>query len=197
MTMKHRFSWQFGPNLITALKRHERASSHDMPKIERIKKRHLLKAKEQKILSEQLNRDLGNERAKLSEEQRLEEGVLEDGSRIFLSEGVIMFFELEGRFFPTLRSVLDGLVQIPQVVVDMGAVKFVVNGADVMRPGVTKVDEGIVQGSIVSIVDEKHNKPLAIGISIMSSDDMRKAVSGKVVLSKHHVGDELWEYGKS
>jgi len=179
------------------LKRHRCISPRDMPKIARIKKRHLLKAKEQKILSEQLDRDLGNGRTKLSEERRLEEGVLEDGSKIYLSEGIIVFFELEGRIFPALRSVLDGLVQIPQVVVDMGAVKFVVNGADVMRPGVTKVDDGIIQGSIVSIVDEKHGKPLAIGVSTMSSDDMRNAVSGKVVLSKHHVGDELWEYSKS
>jgi predicted ribosome-associated RNA-binding protein Tma20 len=31
----------------------------------------------------------------------------------------------------------------------------------------------------------------------MSSEDMTAATSGKVVLTKHHIGDDLWEYGKS
>jgi PUA domain protein len=167
-----------------------------MPKIERIKKRHLMKIKEQKDLLDQLSRDLDTP-ITASKEWRIEEGELEDGSRVFLSDGVILFFESSGRMLPTLRVLLDGAVRIPEVAVDMGAVRFVTNGADVMRPGVTRISDGIARDSVVAIVDERHGKPLAVGISIMSSEEMRAAASGKVVMNRHYVGDPYWEFGKA
>ena len=99
-------------------------------------------------------------------------------------------------YHPTIHALLDGKVILPQVTVDMGAVRYVVNGADIMRPGITNIDEGIQEGSVVAIVDERHGKPLAIGISKFSTDDMRVAESGKVVKSIHYVNDALWDFSK-
>jgi len=166
-----------------------------MPKIERIKKRHLLKKREQKAELERLENDLGSTIG-LDAKAQLESGVLDDGSRILLLDGDIVFFESEGRLIPTLRSLLGGMVRIPQVTVDMGAVKFVVNGADIMRPGITQVDDAVKENGIVAIVDERHGKPLAVGISRMSAMDIRAASSGKVVKSVHHINDELWDFSK-
>ena len=91
-----------------------------MPKIERIKKRHLQKVREQKDLLEQIGRDMSAS-IEMPDGRRLEEGELEDGTRVLLSEGTILFFQSSGRMLPTLRVLLDGTLQIPEVAVDMGA----------------------------------------------------------------------------
>lgn len=168
----------------------------EMPKIERIKKRHLLKKKQQKQEIETIETDLGHPVKGLDEKAQLEGGVLDDGSRVLLLDGDIVFFEHEGRMFPTLRSLLAGIVSIPSITVDMGAVKFVVNGADIMRPGVTTIEDSIAAGDIVAVVEERHGKPLAVGVSLLASDEMRSKDTGKVIRSIHHVNDPLWEFSK-
>jgi len=78
------------------------------------------------------------------------------------------------------------------VVVDMGAVKFVTNGADVMSPGIVDADENIIEDDQVWICDEKHHKPLAVGIAIMNGKQMISEKQGKSVKIIHYVGDALW-----
>ncbi|MBD3405989.1 MAG: DUF1947 domain-containing protein [Candidatus Lokiarchaeota archaeon] len=166
-----------------------------MPKIERIKKRHFLKKGDQRDLLDYIENTLATE-VNLDSKARFEEGILDDGSKVILLDDEIVFIEMEGRIFPTLKALLQKIISIPCITVDMGAVRFVANGADIMRPGITKIDEGIEKDTIVAVVDERHGKPLAIGISTMDTEALRAADSGKVILSKHYVGDDLWEYGK-
>ncbi|MFX0108396.1 MAG: DUF1947 domain-containing protein [Candidatus Hodarchaeota archaeon] len=168
----------------------------EMPRIERIKKRHLLKKRDKKEHLAKIEVDIGSQIIGLEEKAQLEAGVLDDGQRVLLLDGDILFFEQEGRMFPSLHAVLNGLVTIPFVTVDMGAVRFVVNGADIMRPGITKVDDDVKEDSIVAIVDERHRKPLAIGVAMLGAEDILSASSGKVILSKHHVNDALWNFSK-
>ncbi len=168
-----------------------------MPKIERIKKRHLLKKREQRDEIAKIENEIGSSIMSLDSKSQLEGGILDDGSRILLLNGDIIFFQHEGRMFPTLRALLNNLVDLPRVSVDMGAVKFVVNGADIMRPGITEVDNRIKENSIVVVVDENHGKPLAVGISLKTADELRAASSGKVIKSVHHINDDLWVFGRS
>ena len=114
-----------------------------MPKIERIKKRHLLKKREQRDEIAGIEKEIGSSIQGL-DESRLEGGVLDDGSRILLLDGEIIFFQHEGRMFPALRALLSNLIDVPKITVDMGAVRFVVNGADIMRPGITQIDDRVV-----------------------------------------------------
>jgi PUA-domain protein len=167
-----------------------------MPKIERIKKRHLLKKRDQKEYMDRIENELGAHPTRLDSKVKLEEGILDTGERIILYEGEIIFFEDDGKLLPTLHALLRGVISIPTVTVDMGAVRFVINGADIMRPGITKIAEGIASGSVVAIVDERHGKPLAVGVSKMSTEELRAAAEGKVIMSKHHVNDALWNFGK-
>lgn len=94
--------------------------------------------------------------------------------------------------FPTLK----GAVQCPfperRVAVDAGAIPFVVNGADIMRPGIVSVTDDVKAGLPVQIVDERHGKPLAIGIALFDAPEMRASTAGKMVKKFHHVGDEIW-----
>ncbi len=167
-----------------------------MPSFERIKRRHLLKKTEHKEELQRIRNILGSSVQNLGED-RFEEGILDDDSRVLLLNGEIVFWEEKDTLYPTLRALLSGIVDISEVTVDMGAVKFVANGADIMAPGVVSVDDDVEEGQVVAIVDERHGKPLAIGVATMGAEKMRAAESGKVVLSHHHVNDELWQFGKT
>ena len=79
------------------------------------------------------------------------------------------------------------------VTVDAGAVSFVSDGADVMRPGIVDADEAIEEGDLVVIAEESHGKVLAVGRAMVDGDDM-VGDSGKVVSSVHYVGDDLFEF---
>jgi len=106
-----------------------------MPKIDRIKRRHLLKKRAQKEYMDRIERDLGTKATGLDTKEKLEEGVLDEGTHILLYEGEILFFEEDGRLIPTLHALLKGILSVPTVTVDMGAVRFVVNRSftDVLR----------------------------------------------------------------
>ena len=102
------------------------------------------------------------------------------------------FFYYGEELVPTLKYLLKAIV-LPTVTVDMGAVKFVVNGADIMRPGI--VDIGTFDsGEFIVIVDVNNKKPLAVGVALMSSAEMESTSSGKVVQNIHYVGDEIWKF---
>ena len=76
----------------------------------------------------------------------------------------------------------------------MGAIKFVVNGADIMRPGITKIEDNIEANDFIVIVDENNQKPIAIGISLLNSEDLRNTKDGKHIKNIHYVGDKIWNY---
>ena len=78
------------------------------------------------------------------------------------------------------------------VTVDAGAIQFVSDGADVMRPGIVEADGDISKGDLVVINEEGHGKFLAIGRALTDGDDM-VGPEGRVVESIHHVGDDLFE----
>ncbi|WP_265108614.1 RNA-binding protein [Halosolutus halophilus] len=79
------------------------------------------------------------------------------------------------------------------VTVDAGAVSFVSDGADVMRPGITEATDDISPDDLVVIAEESHGKVLAVGRARVDGSDM-VGDEGKVVDSLHHVGDELYEF---
>lgn len=99
---------------------------------------------------------------------------------------------INGEPYPTLKAALNMELDSKVVVVDMGAVRFVTKGADVMSPGIVDADESIVEGDVVIIVEETHNKPLAMGISLISGPEMVENTEGKAIKSLHYVGDAIW-----
>ena len=44
----------------------------------------------------------------------------------------------------------------------------------------------------VQIVEERHKKPLGIGVALADAATIRASAQGKMCKSVHHVGDELW-----
>ena len=95
-------------------------------------------------------------------------------------------------FAPTVRGLLAFPATKRAVTVDMGAVRFIYNGADVMAPGITEADPAIRAGDIVWVRDEKNRQPLAVGRAIMDGPTMAREEKGKAIETLHHVGDEIW-----
>lgn len=102
------------------------------------------------------------------------------------------FFNLEGKIVPLLKLLLKNNF-LKKITIDMGAVKFIAAGADLMRPGITEIEDGINKDDFISIIDEKNKTPIAIGQALMNSEEMRAAESGKVIKNVHYAGDKLWK----
>jgi len=87
------------------------------------------------------------------------------------------------------------LEKFPYVTVDMGAVKFVCKGANVMRPGIIKFSD-FESGEIVCVVEESQNKFLAVGKAEISSKEAEDANKGEVIKNMHYISDDFWESKK-
>lgn len=110
----------------------------------------------------------------------------------YLLDGRLLAIEVSGRLIPSIKALMDGIVELPRVVVDVGAVKHVVNGADVMAPGVVRVEGDFARGDLVVVVDEKHGRPLCVGAALVDRSELASMTKGKVVENLHYVGDKLW-----
>ncbi len=118
-----------------------------------------------------------------------------DSAQIYLISGKPLFARVDGRILPTLvfEELLDSM---PKVVVDMGAVPHVCNGANIMAPGIVRFEGEFNQGDLVLVVDEKHGKAVALCESMYDVDTARKLDKGIAFQNIHFVGDELWKLAK-
>ena len=67
------------------------------------------------------------------------------------------------------------------------------NGADCMGAGIHMADPALQEGDLVWIRDQEHGKPLALGLALVSGDEMVEMTSGKAIQTLHWIGDDLWE----
>lgn len=156
-----------------------------------IRNRHRLKSKEIRGIVETLEKEFGG--VFFDDNSTVEVGDVEDTRFIFVDgQAVLMYFE--DKLCLTLKGI--GLFNPKNrfVIVDMGAVKFVTNGADVMAPGIIDADKNIKENDFVWICDERNKKPLAVGFATLSGEDMINEDSGKAVRVIHYVGDKLWGF---
>lgn len=86
----------------------------------------------------------------------------------------------------------ESLEQFPSVKVDMGAVKFVCNGAKVLRPGIVELGD-FKKGDIVTVKDQAHGKMLAVGVALEDSEAAKAMAKGYVVDNLHYISDKVWQ----
>lgn len=120
----------------------------------------------------------------------LEMAISDDGVDLIFVNGRPLMMVVEDQPFFTVLGAIELRPKKKLVVVDSGAIRFVVNGADIMRPGIVSADPEIAVGDLVVIVEERYKKPLAIGRALVTGTDMKG--EGKAVKSLHHVGDAIW-----
>jgi PUA domain protein len=121
----------------------------------------------------------------------LEMAECDEGVDLIFIDGRPLLMIVEDQPFFTVLGAIELMPHKRLVVVDSGAVRFVVNGADIMKPGIVSADPEIAVGDLVVIVEERHKKPLAVGRALVPGSEMKG--EGKAVKSMHHVGDSIWK----
>lgn len=145
-----------------------------------------------------MGRELGSTYAKAIENAALVEvGKVREGDieAVYFVEGIpAILVHREYGLIPSLYHIYKvGLTpDLPSVYVDAGATPRILNGADVMVPGIRKVDGSFEAGSKVLVREIEKGRPLAVGVALMSSSEISGSSRGKAVLNVHYVGDEYW-----
>ena len=109
-------------------------------------------------------------------------------AQIIIGDG-LKILKINNEYLPFL-SETEMLKKFPSVEVDMGAVKFMCKGANLMRPGIKKYTE-FEKEKLVGIVEETHHKFLAVGKAIVSSSELENMEKGEVIQNIHYISDKF------
>ncbi|NND86559.1 MAG: RNA-binding protein [Nitrosopumilus sp.] len=119
---------------------------------------------------------------------------ISDEAQIITGNGM-KILKVNDDYLPFL-SETKMLERFPNVTVDMGAVKFMCKGANVMRPGIKTFTE-FEKDRLVCIVEESQHKFLAVGKAMVSSSELESMEKGEVIKNLHYISDKFWETGKT
>lgn len=153
----------------------------------KMRNRRRLRNKETKALEEEFSKLFGKE---IKFDDFIDSAEIPDFKILICKNEVIGLIHNDKKFL-SLRGILKFKPQKKFIVVDMGAVKFIYNRADVFGKGVVDCDKEIKKDEFVFVVDEKNRQPLAVGIALVNGNEMVKA-EVKVVKTIHNIGDKIW-----
>ena len=155
----------------------------------KLRRRNRLRKKEVASLAIQLNEIIGCDTFGSDDMvETAEAGEL----KLVLLKGKPIAMYFDDMPFPTIQGLLQYQATKCFVTVDMGAVKFLANGADVMAPGVVDADPEIKIGMPVWVRDVNNERALVVGMALMDAQEMINASNGKAVKTHHYVGDKIW-----
>ena len=165
-----------------------------------IKQRHFIKSTEIKVLKEEIKEQYDQEFVnKIFPKKCHIELILTETDDILyaVNKDLVLWKSKEHGFIPVLTQLLENKISLKTVIVDMGAIKFItINRADIMRPGITKIDPDIRKNDIIRLCDETHNQTLAVGKAIYDAEQMERMEKGKVIYNLHTIKDDIWKFAK-
>jgi len=115
---------------------------------------------------------------------------------VYIIEDTPILIKVENRFIPHLKYILKEDTNLKKVIVDRGAIKPILNGADIMAPGVTYFDDTIEEEEVIEVREEEKNIPICIGYALVSGSEFNKIKKGRVVKNIHHIKDIWWDIQK-
>lgn len=115
---------------------------------------------------------------------------IEENKSILIIDSMVAVLTANESILPFLgkTEILD---IFPSVTVDSGSIKFICNGAKILRPGIVGFDS-FKKDEIVTVKDEKFKKYLAIGLALEDSDRAQDMEKGQIITNLHFVGDKYW-----
>jgi len=119
---------------------------------------------------------------------------IDDNSQLIIGSDLIIL-KIDDDYLPFLNQ-SELLEKFPNVMVDMGAIKFMCNGANVMRPGIKQYSK-FVKDDIVCIIEESQHKFLSVGKAMNDSSELETMSKGEVVKNIHYISDKYWEIFKT
>ncbi|KAF8520210.1 hypothetical protein BU17DRAFT_75754 [Hysterangium stoloniferum] len=127
-----------------------------------------------------------------------------DHISVYTLHGEPLFFQhFDGPYFPTLRLLHKYPFLLPSVTIDRGAIRFLLSGAHMMCPGFTSAggqlppaEEALPENTAVSILAEGKEHAVGIGITKLSTEDIKAINKGVGVETTCYLGDDLWNIEK-
>lgn len=123
----------------------------------------------------------------------------EDGVKFVVIDGRFTFVEMGAPDAPSLIPFVGSAAAVdlfPSARVDDGAIKYIIKGADVMRPGIVKYDEWGAKDRLVVVRDDSKGRALAVGRTAVESAELSSMARGNCIRNLHHAGDRIWEAHK-
>lgn len=152
----------------------------------------LISKKETNVLLDTVSSEWG---IKIPKTKNLKMYMLGDGAQLITGIQTKILQTADGDYLPFLTE-SEMLDKFPSITVDMGAVKFMCKGANLMRPGIVSFTE-FVTDSLVAIREESHGKYLAVGRTTVSSSEAASMQKGEIAKNLHYISDKFWEAGKT
>lgn len=112
---------------------------------------------------------------------------------VILVDNEPLILKYDDRYYLTVYGVIKFKLRKNKVVVDEGALKFIMNGADVMKPGIVYADENIKKDDFVYVVVEGKETPISVGVALVNGKEMI-GERGKAVKNIHHLKDKIWRH---
>ncbi|KKM88877.1 hypothetical protein LCGC14_1205420 [marine sediment metagenome] len=164
----------------------------------KIKSRHFIRKSELKPLKEEILKQYGDSFIEqvFPKKSNVEVIQTESGDILYAVNNELKLWKSKNGYIPVLTLLLNNKVDLKTIIVDFGAIRYVANGADVMRPGITKIDPTIEKGDIVKIEEETHHRALAVGKALYNAAEMETITSGKMIKNLHTIQDPIWEFEK-
>lgn len=164
----------------------------------KIKKRNFIRKSELKPLKEEILKQYDQKFIDqiFPNKSNVERIQTETGDILYAVNNELKIWSSKDGYLPVLTLLLNNKVDLKTIIVDSGAIRYVTNGADVMRPGITSIDPLIKKGDIVKIEEETHHRALAVGKAMYDAAEMEKKDSGKVIKNLHTIQDPIWQFEK-
>lgn len=122
---------------------------------------------------------------------------------IYILRGRPILAKIDNEVLPLMTTIMElyekygfsNLIKyFKYAVVDEGALKPILRGADIMAPGIVENSEFQEKDMIIVFVRVKENNiPIAIGKALKDSKYMTITKKGKIIKNIHRVKDKLWE----
>ncbi len=158
-------------------------------------KRHLLSKKDIKKLMNEVDSNIAEI---LRDAENVELYEIDENLTIFIIDGKPLFAKMKiklgeenlEKYIPLITMFYIKNVDYPYVKVDEGAVPRILNGADVMRPGIREIHGEFNKGDIVAVRDPK-DRTIAITLALYNRKEIEQMQKGKVLKNIHYLGDKI------
>jgi PUA domain protein len=107
------------------------------------------------------------------------------------TEKIPLAIDLVEEFIPAIHALNKDLMKINYVKIDQGAMPRILNGADVMAPGIVETSDFKIN-DLVGVREFERSLYIAVGKALMSSEEIRLLRRGKAVKTIHYAGDIIW-----
>ena len=131
---------------------------------------------------------------KIHKVKNLKVHFIDNSSQLMIGDGITIL-KIDDNYLPFLNQT-EILEKFASVTVDMGAVKFMCNGANVMRPGIKRYTE-FGANDVICVIEESQHKFLAVGRAMTDSSALEGMSKGEVVKNLHYISDKYWEISKT